>query len=71
MPDEDKMTINERRKGLLERYSLREIMNIMLNIVPMIFRDRRLRHLIRDTSGVVSRDLLGVVGYGVYAGRKG
>jgi hypothetical protein len=33
-------------------------------------RDRRARQFVSDGTGALSKDMLKIVGYGVYAGRK-
>ena len=58
-------------KGRFERYGRWGTMKVMLKMLVMVSSDRRSRQFIKDGVGAVSRDLLDVVGYGVYAGRKG
>lgn len=58
-------------KGRFERYGRWGIMKVMLKMLVMVFSDRRSRQFMKDGVGAVSKDLLDVVGYGVYAGRKG
>ena len=57
-------------KGRFERYGRWGIMKVMLKMLVMLFSARS-RQFIKDGVGAVSRDVLDVVGYGVYAGRKG
>jgi len=57
-------------KGRFERYGRWGIMKVMLKMLVMVFSDRRSRQFMKDGVGAVSKDLLDVVGYGVYAGRK-
>jgi arsenite methyltransferase len=58
-------------KGRFERYGRWGILKVMLRMLVRIFSDRRSRRFIRGGVGAVSKDMLDVVGYGVYAGRKG
>ena len=58
-------------KGRIERYGWWEIVKVMPRMLVMVFGDRRSRRFMKDGVGAVSKDLLDVVGYGVYAGRKG
>jgi ubiquinone/menaquinone biosynthesis C-methylase UbiE len=58
-------------KGRFERYGRWEMVKIMLKMLAMSAQDRTYRAYIKDARGVLSKDLLRVMGYGVYAGRKG
>jgi len=58
-------------KGRFERYGRWGIMKVMLKMLVMVFSDRRSRQFMKDGAGAASKDLLDVMGYGVYAGRKG
>jgi arsenite methyltransferase len=58
-------------KGRFERYGWWEIVKVIPKMLVMVFSDRRSRQFMKDGVGAVSKDLLDVVGYGVYAGRKG
>ncbi len=58
-------------KGRFERYGRWGIMKVMLKMLVMVFSDRRSRQFMKDGVGAVSKDFLDLVGYGVYAGRKG
>jgi arsenite methyltransferase len=57
-------------KGRFERYGRWGIVRVMLKMLAMVLSDQRSRQFMRDGVGAVSKDLLDVVGYGVYAGRK-
>lgn len=57
-------------KGRFERYGRWGIVKVMLKMFVMVFSDRRSRQFMKNGVGAVSKDLLDVVGYGVYAGRK-
>jgi ubiquinone/menaquinone biosynthesis C-methylase UbiE len=57
-------------QGRIERYGRMGMAKAVLRILVTFFKDRRSRGFLKDMVGGVSRDLLQVVGYGVYAGRK-
>jgi arsenite methyltransferase len=57
-------------KGRFERYGRWGIVKVMLKMLVMFFGDRRSRQFLKRGVGAVSRDLLDVVGYGVFVGRK-
>jgi SAM-dependent methyltransferase len=57
-------------KGRLERYGCRGIVKPVLKTLVMYVTDRGSLEFLKDGVGTLSRDLLEVVGYGVYAGRK-
>jgi SAM-dependent methyltransferase len=57
-------------KGRFERYGGWGIMKAMLKMFVLVFSDRRSRQFMKDGTGAVSKDLMDVMGYGVYAGRK-
>ena len=65
-----RMNISRESKGRLERYGRWRIVKAIPRILGIILRDRRARRFFKDGTGAVSKDLLDVVGYGVYAGRK-
>jgi arsenite methyltransferase len=58
-------------KGRFERYGRWGMVKVMLKILAMYLGDRRSRQFLKDGVGAVSKDLLDVVGYGVFVGRKG
>jgi SAM-dependent methyltransferase len=58
-------------KGRFDRYGRWEMVKVMLRVLVMSAQDRTYRSYIKDARSVLSRDLLKVMGYGVYAGRKG
>jgi arsenite methyltransferase len=57
-------------KGRFERYGRWGMVKVMLRMLVMVFGDRRARQFVKDGMGAVSKDLLDVMGYGVFAGRK-
>lgn len=58
-------------KGRFERYGCRGIMKVMLRTLVTVFQDRASREFLKDVTGSLPKDLLGDMGYGVYAGKKG
>jgi ubiquinone/menaquinone biosynthesis C-methylase UbiE len=57
-------------KGRIERYRRRITIKRMLKMIGMLLSDRRMRQIMKGGVGAVSKDLVDVMGYGVYAGRK-
>jgi ubiquinone/menaquinone biosynthesis C-methylase UbiE len=57
-------------KTRIQRYGWRRILRGLLNATKLMARDRRARQFVSDGSGALSKDMLHIVGYGVYAGRK-
>jgi len=66
-----RIDLSSESEGRFERYGRWGIMRILLNMISMLLSDRKSRQFMKGGIGAVSRDLLDVVGYGVYAGRKG
>ena len=58
-------------KGRFERYGTWGIMKVMLKMVVLFLRDRKGRAYLKQVTGGLSKDLLKIMGYGVYVGRKG
>ena len=58
-------------KGRIERYGCRGTVKAMLKALVLLFKDRKSREFLKGGVGGVSRDMLDVMGYGVYVGRKG
>jgi SAM-dependent methyltransferase len=57
-------------KGRFERYGTWGIMKAMLKVPILFFKDRKSLAYLKGGMGVLSKDLLEVIGYGVYVGRK-
>jgi SAM-dependent methyltransferase len=57
-------------RGRLERYGCRGMAKVMLRALTVFFRDRASREFLKDVTRSLPQDMLGDVGYGVYAGRK-
>jgi SAM-dependent methyltransferase len=66
-----RMDLSAESKGRMERYGGLGIVKIMLRMLGMVITDRESRRIMQGGLGAVSRDMLDVVGYGVFAGRKG
>lgn len=58
-------------KGRFERYGCWGIMKVIPKMLPVLLKDRRYRAYLKDGAGTLSGELLQVMGYGVYVGRKG
>ncbi len=58
-------------KGRFERYGCWGIVKPMLKMLVLFFKDHRSREFLKDGTRGLSKDMSEVVGYGVYAGRKG
>lgn len=65
-----RMEVAEESRGRFERYGRWRLTKIMLKMPFLLLRDRRSRQFMKDGAGAMSRDMLDVIGYGVYAGRK-
>jgi ubiquinone/menaquinone biosynthesis C-methylase UbiE len=57
-------------RGRFERYGYWGIVKVMLRMLVMYLVDRRSREFLKDGTGGLSKDLFGVMGYGVYVGRN-
>jgi SAM-dependent methyltransferase len=66
-----RIDVSKESRGRFERYGVWRIIKVIPRMLALSLRDRSSRQLLRDAMAGVSRDLLDVVGYGVYAGRKG
>jgi SAM-dependent methyltransferase len=65
-----RIDVSRESKGRLERYGLAEVLRVVLRMIRLILMDKQTRAIFRDGSGGLTKDVLDVVGYGVYAGRK-
>jgi len=65
-----RIDIRSETKGRFERYGRWGIVKVILRTLVMVLRDRRSRRFMKAGVGALSKDVLDVVGYGVYAGRK-
>jgi len=57
-------------KGRFERYGTWGIMKAVLKASVVFFKDRKSLAYLKGGMGALSKDLLEVIGYGVYVGRK-
>lgn len=69
--DAHPVDIPQEGKGRFERYGCRGIMKVMLKTLTVFFQDRASREFLKDVTGSLPKDLVGDMGYGVYAGQKG
>ena len=58
-------------KGRFERYGTWGITKVILKMVVLFLKDQKGRGYLKEVTGGLSKDLLKVMGYGVYVGRKG
>jgi ubiquinone/menaquinone biosynthesis C-methylase UbiE len=68
--DAHQVEIPQEGKGRFERYGCRGIVKVMLKTLVAVFQDRASREFLKDVTGSLPKDLLGDMGYGVYAGKK-
>jgi hypothetical protein len=57
-------------KGRFERYGCRGVGRALLRTVRAMVKDPSSRAFMQDVTGSLPKDMLGDMGYGVYAGRK-
>ena len=65
-----RIDISSESKGRFERYGRWGIVKVVMRMLVMILSDPRSRKFMGGGIGALSKDLLDVVGYGVYVGRK-
>ena len=63
--------IPQETKGRFERYSCQGNARGVLKMLVLFVTDRRAREFLKQGAGGVSKEMLEVLGYGVFAGRKG
>jgi ubiquinone/menaquinone biosynthesis C-methylase UbiE len=66
-----RMDISKESKGRFERYGLWRVLKTLPRMLVLSVKDPSSRQLLQDATRGLPRDVLDVVGYGVYAGRKG
>ena len=64
------MDIPAESKDRINRYGCRGIITAMFNALSIMFRDSSSREFMKKVYSSVPKDMLGNMGYGVYAGRK-
>ncbi len=57
-------------KGRIRRYGCREMFKVMFRVLFMFFKDPSSREFLKEVASSLPKDMLGDMGYGVYAGRK-
>jgi SAM-dependent methyltransferase len=62
--------IPKESRGRIERYGCRGMIGVLFRTVRTIFKDRGSREFLKDVTASLPQDMLGDMGYGVYAGRK-
>ncbi len=65
-----KVDIPAEGKDRIRRYGCREIFKVLLRTLSIFFKDTSSREFLKDISSSLPKDMLGDMGYGVYAGRK-
>jgi ubiquinone/menaquinone biosynthesis C-methylase UbiE len=66
-----RMDVRKESRGRIERYGRWRVAKVVPKMIGMLFGDRRARKFISGGTGAISRNMLDVIGYGVYVGRKG
>ncbi len=65
-----RIDLSAESKGRFERYGRGSMLKITLRMLGMVITDSKSRQFVQRGMGAVSRDLLDVLGYGVFAGQK-
>ena len=65
-----RVSITMEAQGRFERYGCRGITKVLLQTLRAVIKDPSSRAFLKDVTGSLPKDLLGDMGYGVYAGRK-
>jgi len=60
----------EEARGRLERYGCRGMVRVLWRALTLFLQDRETRAFLKDVTTSLPQDLLGDMGYGVYAGQK-
>lgn len=64
------LDVSSESKGRAERYGRWALTKTILKMLVSLFRDPTCRGYLKDGAGGLSRDMLKVLGYGVFVGRK-
>lgn len=64
------LDVSQESKGRVERYGRWGILKIILKMLAAVIKDRKYRSYLKDGTSGLSKDLLKVVGFGVYVGQK-
>lgn len=65
-----KVDIPTEGKGRFERYGCRGIAKVLFKTLTVFFKSPSHREFLKDVTSSLPKDMLGDMGYGVYAGRK-
>jgi SAM-dependent methyltransferase len=65
-----KVDIPSESKGRIRRYGCRGMVKALRNVLVAFFREPSSREFLKDVTSSLPKDMLGGLGYGVYAGRK-
>jgi ubiquinone/menaquinone biosynthesis C-methylase UbiE len=65
-----RIDLSAESRGRVERYGRLSMLRIVLRMLGMVIGDQRSRRIMQVGLGARSRDMLDVVGYGVFAGQK-
>ncbi len=66
-----RMDVKKESRGRIERYGRWRMAKVVPKMIGMLIGDRRARKFVSAGTGALSRDMLEVIGFGVYVGRKG
>jgi SAM-dependent methyltransferase len=64
------VNIPRESRGRFDRYGCRGIMRVLLRTLGVFLQDPASRAFLKDVTQSLPKDLLGEMGYGVYAGRR-
>ncbi|MCK5614337.1 hypothetical protein KAR91_71385 [Candidatus Pacearchaeota archaeon] len=64
------LDLTRESKGRMERYGGWGVLKILFKMLATMFMDKKYRTYLKDGTSGLSKDLLKVVGYGVYTGQK-
>jgi SAM-dependent methyltransferase len=64
------VSIPKEGRGRIQRYGCSGYLSVLVRMVRLILRDPSSRAFLANVTGSMPRDMLGDVGFGVYAGRK-
>lgn len=65
-----RVQLSREGQGRIERYGCGRMGRVLLNTLTLFFRDRASREFLKGVTSSLPQDLMGAMGYGVYAGRK-
>jgi ubiquinone/menaquinone biosynthesis C-methylase UbiE len=65
-----RIDVRQESKDRMERYGRGSLLKVIFKMLGAVFRDSRARLYLKEGIGGVSKDILDIVGYGVYVGQK-